>query len=255
LTPALGRTGNAREAAFATLDRWTTTGIDGGVKSILVVFGIWNALVFAAWGIGPFVLAGTVAWTTGWLYFGVLAVLVVLHRLYVRRHNPVLRERRRRLGKGAKSWDLIWNYLFWPFMASIPLTGGLQFGHAGSTLPTASWLLGVTVVGAGFFLSAWAMASNRHFEGVVRIQAELDHRVVSSGPYRLMRHPGYVGLILWALGTPFLVLSWWALAPAGVTATWIVIRTALEDRVLRNELIGYPEYASNVRYRLIPRLW
>lgn len=225
------------------------------MRSIYLVFGIWNTLVFAAWGVGPFVLAGTASWVPGWLYFGLLTSLLVAHRAYVRRHNPVLGERRRKIGEGAKGWDLVWNFFFWPLMASVPLTGGLQFRSAGSTLPATAAIFGAAIMSAGFAWSAWAMASNPHFEGVVRIQIELDHRVVSSGPYRWLRHPGYLGLIFWALGTPFLVLSQWAMVSAGLTIIWIIIRTALEDRTLRRELAGYADYTERVRFRLVPGLW
>jgi protein-S-isoprenylcysteine O-methyltransferase Ste14 len=102
-------------------------------------------------------------------------------------------------------------------------------------------------------LSAWAMATNPHFEGTVRIQE--DQRVVDTGPYRLVRHPGYVALILWGLSTPLLLLSTFASACAIAVAAWIVLRTALEDRMLRAELAGYSEYDQRVRARLLPGVW
>jgi protein-S-isoprenylcysteine O-methyltransferase Ste14 len=89
----------------------------------------------------------------------------------------------------------------------------------------------------------------------VRIQREIGHRVVDAGPYRRIRHPGYLGLALWALGTPFALGSRWALLPAGVTAGYIALRTALEDRFLQRDLEGYSQYAGRVRYRLLPGIW
>ena len=89
----------------------------------------------------------------------------------------------------------------------------------------------------------------------MRIQAERGHRVVDEGPYRAVRHPGYLGLVLWALGSSFLLQSVWALAPSALAAAWVVLRTALEDALLRRELDGYEEYARRVRFRLVPGVW
>ena len=104
-------------------------------------------------------------------------------------------------------------------------------------------------------LSAWAMGTNPYFEGTARIQTEVGHQVFAGGPYRHVRHPGYLGLVLWALSTPFLLLSLPSFVPALATAVWIALRTALEDRMLRRELPGYPAYASRTRARLVPWVW
>jgi protein-S-isoprenylcysteine O-methyltransferase Ste14 len=97
------------------------------------------------------------------------------------------------------------------------------------------------------------MAVNPHFEGTVRIQE--DHKVIDSGPYARVRHPGYEGLVLWGTAAPFLLLSKWALIAAAAVVAWVVLRTALEDAVLRRELPGYPDYVARVRARLIPCVW
>jgi protein-S-isoprenylcysteine O-methyltransferase Ste14 len=89
----------------------------------------------------------------------------------------------------------------------------------------------------------------------VRIQTDRGHQVISNGPYSVIRHPGYLGAGLWALGTPLVLGSAWGLVPAGIAIAALVARTRLEDRTLRNELPGYPEYAQRVPYRLIPYLW
>ena len=100
------------------------------------------------------------------------------------------------------------------------------------------------------------MTANPHFEKTVRIQTDRDHRVIDSGPYRIVRHPGYaataVGLLL---ATPLLLRSWWAFVPAVAGVAWLVLRTALEDRTLRRELAGYESYAARVRWRLVPGVW
>jgi protein-S-isoprenylcysteine O-methyltransferase Ste14 len=112
------------------------------------------------------------------------------------------------------------------------------------------------VIGAsGHALLVWSMVANAYFSLIVRIQADRSHQVVSSGPYRFVRHPGYLGSILFFLSTSLLLGSWWALIPGAAAALLIVIRTALEDRTLHAELPGYADYVERVRYRLLPGIW
>ena len=99
------------------------------------------------------------------------------------------------------------------------------------------------------------MLTNAYFSTAVRIQTDRGQTVCRSGPYRFVRHPGYVGAILQSLGIPFLLGSWWALIPGLAAVVFIVIRTALEDRTLQYELVGYWDYAQEVRFRLVPGIW
>ena len=141
-------------------------------------------------------------------------------------------------------------------MTSIPIVAALDTRRFHwSTMTLGLWPVGAFLFLGGIALSGWAMGTNPHFEGTVRIQKDRAHRVIESGPYRYIRHPGYLGLILWALGMPFALGSYWACAPAGFTAAYIVLRTALEDRFLRRNLAGYPDYAARVRSRLLPGIW
>jgi protein-S-isoprenylcysteine O-methyltransferase Ste14 len=107
----------------------------------------------------------------------------------------------------------------------------------------------------GHGLVVWATASNAYFSQIVRIQTERGHSVATGGPYRIVRHPSYIGVILVYVATAIALGSWWALIPGGLCAGLIVIRTALEDRTLLTELPGYTQYAQKTRYRLIPGLW
>lgn len=113
----------------------------------------------------------------------------------------------------------------------------------------------MAVFAFGMGLMTWAMAVNNYFSLVVRIQKDRGHTVVTGGPYRTVRHPGYVRVILFQLGTPFLLGTLWALILAGLAALLLVIRTALEDKTLLNELEGYREYAQQTRRRLLPGVW
>jgi protein-S-isoprenylcysteine O-methyltransferase Ste14 len=110
-------------------------------------------------------------------------------------------------------------------------------------------------VALGDVLFAWAMASNMFFSSVVRIQQDRGHTVQSGGPYRFVRHPGYLGTIVPTLATPLALGSLWAFIPAGLLTAVMVVRTALEDKTLRDELAGYTEYAQRTRYRLVPGVW
>jgi protein-S-isoprenylcysteine O-methyltransferase Ste14 len=107
----------------------------------------------------------------------------------------------------------------------------------------------------GMVFSSWAMVANRFFAALVRIQTDRGHTVVSTGPYRIMRHPGYAGGMLADLSFPFLLGSAWALIPIAIVLALIIIRTSLEDQTLKEELPGYQEYAAHVRYRLLPGVW
>ncbi len=207
----------------------------------------------AAWVAGLFGAAGTLRWPAAWAYVALVGAGLLAHGAYVRRRNPALVARRHEIGAGTKAWDKAWLGVFWPLMVLGPAVAGLDRHLGGTAMPAWLWAAGAAAFAAGLAVSAWAMGANPHFEGTVRIQE--DHRVVEAGPYRWLRHPGYLGLALWALSTPFLLLSPWAIAPAALTAAWVVVRTALEDRFLRRELPGYEGYAARVRWRLVPGVW
>jgi protein-S-isoprenylcysteine O-methyltransferase Ste14 len=226
-----------------------------GLRWWTVAFTFWNLAVYAAWLVVPFVLARSATWPAGWFHLGAVVVGSTAESLFVARRNPRLKARRKQIGAGTKAWDLAWNVAYWPLMASIAVVGGLQHGTGGRSLPAWAWPAGLAVVASGFVFSAWAMGTNPHFEGTVRIQADADHRVFEGGPYRHVRHPGYLGLVLWALGTPLLLRSTWSIGAAVAAAAWIVLRTALEDATLKRELPGYDDYTRRTRYRLVPWIW
>jgi len=122
-------------------------------------------------------------------------------------------------------------------------------------MPRVAFLAGVIVAVLAAALIAWAMRSNKFFSSVVRIQKDRGHSVITGGPYRFVRHPGYAGMAAFTLATPLILNSRWAFVPAVATAAITVLRTALEDRTLRLELEGYAAYARRVKYRLVPAIW
>ncbi len=215
----------------------------------------WFALFAVAWLVAPFVAAGTARWPALWLYMGTIGSGALVQRIYVSRHNPGILARRGRVGAGTKGWDIAWGLVFAPLTVLAPIVAGLGVRFGWPTLPAPLAAVGVLANTAGGVMWARAMATNAHFEPTVRIQRELGHTVVDGGVYRVVRHPGYAAFCVGALGAPFMLLSWPAVATAPFLVLWFVLRTALEDATLRRELPGYADYARRVRFRLVPGVW
>ena len=209
-------------------------------------------LLFAALLMLP---AGRSDWTLGWIYVGLLFAQVSSHWASLLRWNPELIDRRMRFGKGTKTWDKVWAGLFSPVMLAIYVVAGFDARDGVSSLPTGLWFVGLALFVPSVALVGWSMVVNPFFEKTVRIQTDRGQYVIDTGPYAYVRHPGYAGFLAWILGTPLLLASAWAFVPALLSVLGLVVRTALEDRTLRAELAGYPEYAARVRYRLIPGVW
>jgi protein-S-isoprenylcysteine O-methyltransferase Ste14 len=211
------------------------------------------------WCAALFVSAGTLDWPMGWVYFIIYIGLALLSRLIGLRYTPdLMEERGAALGKAdAQPGDkllVILVALVGPFATAV--VGGLnrQYSWPPEVAPWLQWAAAAAML-LGFGFSTWAMAANRFFSAVVRIQTERGHTVVSDGPYRVVRHPGYAGGAVGYVASALTLGSVWALLPAALIVIAIVIRTAREDRKLRADLPGYPAYASRVRYRLLPGVW
>ena len=157
---------------------------------------------------------------------------------------------------GGKKWDMAILSVVGLLTLAKHVIAGFDFRFGWSAgIPPAVQVVALVVAALGYALGTWAMAVNAFFSLVVRIQDDRGHTVASSGPYRYVRHPGYLGTVVFELVTPLMLGSWWALIPGGLGALLMVIRTALEDRDLQAELAGYDEYARKVRYRLLPGVW
>lgn len=207
-------------------------------------------------GVLLFLAAGTMDWPMGWALVGIYLVWVCANALVLIPRSPELIAERLGPKKGAKTWDTaIMTMVGLATIGRLVVAGlDVRYGWTvGITLPLQVIALVVAVLAYAF--GVWAMAVNAFFSQIVRIQEERGHTVVTDGPYRFVRHPGYVGTILFDLAIPVMLGSLWALAVGGLIALLIVIRTALEDRTLLVELDGYPEYAKKVRYRLVPAVW
>jgi protein-S-isoprenylcysteine O-methyltransferase Ste14 len=217
------------------------------------------AVGWVGYGLILFLSAGTIAWVWGWMLLIVLALFLAAHPIILIPINPdLLVEREKGLrAKGVKSWD---RWIAALAGGVFPLVGwivaGLDFRFGWTeSLPLAVHLGGLLMMALGFALFLWAMASNAFFAEGVRIQTERGHTVASNGPYRYVRHPGYSGAMLAMVASPLLLGSLWALIPASISAALYVVRTSLEDRLLRAELPGYEEFVQRTRYRLVPGIW
>jgi protein-S-isoprenylcysteine O-methyltransferase Ste14 len=140
-------------------------------------------------------------------------------------------------------------------VAEIPLAT-LDAGRMGwSDVPLWVVTIGYVLLIAGIAATTWAQAVNPFFKPGVRLQKERQHRVITSGPYRVVRHPGYAAAMALFVGIALALASWWALVPAAMAIALLVVRTGWEDRLLQAELPGYADYARQTRYRLLPGFW
>lgn len=206
----------------------------------------------------PLLISGRWDWWEAWAYAVIWILGFVVSRLLaVRRHPDILAERARfARHANAEPWDRLLAPLVGVGSGFIPLVAGLDARFAWS--PPFSGLAkaaALVVILAGYVVASYALIENRFFSGMVRIQTDRDHRVVSTGPYRWVRHPGYAGAMLTYLATPVFLDSAWAFVPVAVLGVALVVRTRLEDRTLQEQLPGYREYAGRVRYRLVPGVW
>ena len=188
-------------------------------------------------------------------FWGLIAVHGTLLTIGVRSIDPGLREERLRPGPGGKGRRV--RLAAVPFLLAHLVVAGLDVGRFGwsGSIPSAAHAAALAGYTAGMGLSIWAMAVNRYCSPVVRIQAERGHRVITVGPYRWLRHPGYAGMLVSAFCGGIVLGSWWSIVPLVPVVALFLHRTAMEDRFLRDGLEGYAGYAEAVRYRLVPGVW
>ena len=204
-----------------------------------------------------FIPAGTLRWPMAWALIAVHLVYLFVLMLILLRVNPsLIRERSRLITEDTKSWDKWLNPTLGVVLLGGWIVAGLDFRFGWSAaMSLALQIAGLIVVILGYILFGWAMVVNQYFSRVVRIQDDRGHQVCTDGPYQYVRHPGYAGFVPAFLGISLALGSWVALLPMAVAAGLLVLRTALEDRTLHEELPGYRKYATQVRYRLLPGVW
>jgi protein-S-isoprenylcysteine O-methyltransferase Ste14 len=203
-----------------------------------------------------FLIAGDWHWSGGWWYLGLQIVNTTLKGFLLIAARPELQERREKPGEGTQDWDRVLSPLMAFSTLVISLVAALGYRLAGQW-EVALWLriLAVVVATAGYLLTLWSMRRNAFFEGSVRLQSDYNHQVISDGPYRLVRHPGYLGLTLYNFVLPLVMGSVWGFIGVGYNFILLIWRTVLEDRFLRENLPGYADYTRQTRWRLFPGIW
>jgi protein-S-isoprenylcysteine O-methyltransferase Ste14 len=203
-----------------------------------------------------FFSAGSLMWSAGWWYIGLYVVMLALASFVMIPHHSEVIEERSKGTAGGKSWDLrITRLLSIPTLGLLILSGLDEHFRWTPPLAITLRIFGTVAFCAGYALVLWAMYTNQYFSQVVRIQTERGHVAVTEGPYRIVRHPGYLGMSTSMFGAVFILDSLWGFVCFALYMVLIITRTTLEDRTLQSELPGYAEYATRTKYRLIPGLW
>ena len=223
-----------------------------GIRSVLqavVSMGLWVAAVFAG--------AGSLHWTRGWIASAAFVVCMTAGGLVVHRVNPgLVKERSKWRRKDTKPFDKIFLAIYLPLGFIQPAVGGIEVVRLGrASIPFSAVYPGLALFLTAMGLVTWTLSVNPHAESTVRIQSDRGHTVVTTGPYRIVRHPMYAGAILMYAAIGLVLGSMWALAVGALLVILLVWRTAMEDGTLRRELPGYDQYAGVTRYRLIPGVW
>jgi protein-S-isoprenylcysteine O-methyltransferase Ste14 len=219
------------------------------VAQVLLTLGLWTVLLFLG--------ARRWDWTRGWiaaaLYWAGMVFIGVTTRLY----NPgLIAERSRFRRKDTKPFDRLFLAIMLPLATAQPYIAGRDAGCAACTaLPGVFAYAGALLFVLGSIVCSWVLAVNPHAETTVRIQTDRNHAVITSGPYRYVRHPMYDGVFCLYFGIALVWGSKWALAISTALAALFIWRTAMEDRTLRRELSGYEDYTARTPYRLLPRVW
>jgi protein-S-isoprenylcysteine O-methyltransferase Ste14 len=222
-------------------------------KSRAIISSYVGVVAFAAF---VFLGAGKLRYWQGLLYLALALVGTTLNHLLVRKGADITAERARQAAAG-QSWDKrILGALFIVNLVTFVIAG-LDSGRFGWSGAVPLW---VTAVGAilmllGQLIFAVAKRQNAFFSSTFRIQTDRGHQVCDTGVYRRVRHPGYLGMLISLLAFPLVMSSYWAFIPACLAAIVLIVRTVLEDRVLKEELPGYREYAAKTRWRLIPAVF
>lgn len=203
-----------------------------------------------------FLSAGTFDYFQGWIFFGTNIITSLMNFWSVRNDAELIAERSK-IRAGAKSWDKKILGLSGFMYLSYLIISGLDSGryHWSPDFHPSLYALGfiITILGQVLFLTA--KKENRFFSSVVRIQTERGHVVCDTGVYKIVRHPGYSGMMISLFALPLITGSVWSIIPTVISIILIFLRTHLEDETLKNELPGYIEYTRTTKQRLIPKIW
>lgn len=210
----------------------------------------------ALFGLTLFGTAGRLDWPGAWAFVIFFFFFLFFVLVWGTRNAPDLLDERGSRAANVPRWDKIIMTTYRVTLMVLMITAALDAGRfRWSHVPLGVQILGGSIVFLGSCLVFWCFRTNAFLSSDARIQADRGHCVVRGGPYRYVRHPMYIALIVLMPSVALLLGSWWALIPAGMIVILFSIRTAFEDRMLRTELAGYAEYAASVRFRLVPGVW
>jgi protein-S-isoprenylcysteine O-methyltransferase Ste14 len=222
------------------------------IKRVLAIFKRLTVL-----GAVLFLAAGNLYWIWGWVYLALCLLLLLINTFFMLCYNPELIEGRSKvIPKDTKAWDRAIMIIYSLMMILTLLLSGLDHRFQWTShFSLSSKFVGIAIFIVGNSFASWAMITNSFFATTVRLQEEKNHHVISNGPYRIVRHPGYTGWTLSYLSTPLILNSYYSYIPSCLAIMILVIRTFMEDRFLKIKLEGYVEYSQYVKYRLIPYIW
>lgn len=221
-----------------------------GIATVVLFLSLVGGVLFSSYG--------SFNWWEAWMLLGLWALYFLLMLTVVRRINPgVVKERSESLEKFGLRWDTMIIAIYQVATLALDVIAGLDVGRFGWTGGVHGWVKwgALPFVLFVYIFPMWAVISNPFAGGAVRIQEESGHHAVRKGPYRLVRHPMYLGTLVYGIAFPLFLESYWALIPGVIIIGLFIIRTALEDKYLHENLPGYPEFARQTRYRLVPGVW
>lgn len=216
--------------------------------SLVLVLGILAALLFLS--------AGSLKWLQAWLFIAAIGIFFLFYIFWGIKKDPQQFEERSRKSENIKRWDKIIMGIYTGLLPTIFMIAGFDVVRFGwSEMPTLFQVLAWLGLCSAASLIFWTVAANTFLARYVRIQDDRGQKVVTAGPYHYVRHPMYLGIIVFFLSLGPALGSCYALIPGVVIDILFIIRTAKEDQTLQEELAGYPDYSEKVIYRLIPWVW
>lgn len=223
-------------------------------RRVIVQNTLWIAVIAAI----LFVPAGTLAWPGAWAFLAISAASGLTISLWLARHDPALLAER--MAPPIQREQTLWDKVFMGvilvlFCAWLVLMALDAARFHWSTMPLVAQALGAVGIVACLWIAVLTFRENTFAAPVVKIQKDRAQRVVTTGPYAYVRHPMYAGALLYFVGTPLLLGSWYGLAFAPVLVAALAFRIVMEERTLTAGLAGYADYAARVCYRLIPGVW
>lgn len=220
----------------------------GMVTRVLGVLIILAALLFLP--------AGRWNWVDAWLFLIAYGAFLFVYSAWGLWKDPQQLNERSHIAQNVKPWDKVILTIYTAFLMIAFILAGIDAGRFHwSTVPLPVKVIAWCGLAAAGTVIFWSLATNTYLSRYARIQNDREQVVISNGPYRYVRHPMYLGIILMFFCVPLVLGSWWAVIPGAVIACLFVVRTSKEDKMLRQELAGYETYSKSVRYRLFPHVW